>query len=80
MRHRPAIFPLSRSQEISTQTKAVLRDSTEGKVKCYIKVKHRLDSALLRQAIYATLRLGIYFNLTDHIKLNVNNGSNLSAW
>jgi len=26
------------------------------------------------------LRLGIYFNLTDHIKNNVNKGENLSAW
>jgi solute carrier family 25 oxoglutarate transporter 11 len=34
----------------------------------------------LRQAVYATLRLGIYFNLTDHIKSNVNNGKNLSTW
>lgn len=39
-----------------------------------------IDSALLRQAVYATLRLGIYFNLTDHIKNNVNQGQNLSAW
>jgi solute carrier family 25 oxoglutarate transporter 11 len=30
--------------------------------------------------VYATLRLGIYFNLADHIKNNVNGGNNLSAW
>lgn len=27
-----------------------------------------LDSALLRQAVYATMRLGIYFNLSESIK------------
>lgn len=30
--------------------------------------------------MYATLRLGIYFNLTDHVKNNVNGGNNLTAW
>jgi solute carrier family 25 (mitochondrial oxoglutarate transporter), member 11 len=35
---------------------------------------------LLRQAIYATLRLGIYFNMTEHIKNNTNGGKNLSAF
>lgn len=30
--------------------------------------------------MYATLRLGIYFNLTDHVKNEFNNGANLSAW
>ena len=39
-----------------------------------------LDSALLRQAVYATLRLGIYFNLSDHIKNSTNNGMNLTAF
>ena len=39
----------------------------------------RLDSALLRQAVYGTLRLGIYFNLTEWIKVNKNNGETLSA-
>jgi len=37
-----------------------------------------LDSALLRQAVYATLRLGIYFNLTERVRQS-NNGENLSA-
>ncbi len=41
---------------------------------------YSIDSALLRQAIYATLRLGIYFNLTEHIKENTNEGKNLSAF
>ena len=27
-----------------------------------------IDSALLRQAVYATMRLGIYFNLTEFLK------------
>ena len=35
-----------------------------------------LDSALLRQAVYATMRLGIYFNLTEHLKKQ--KGDNLS--
>ena len=46
----------------------------------YITLTYRLDSALLRQAVYATLRLGIYFNLSAHIKDNINGGKNLSAW
>ena len=27
-----------------------------------------IDSAILRQAVYATLRLGIYFNLSESLK------------
>jgi len=38
-----------------------------------------LDSALLRQVVYGTLRLGIYFNLTEWVKVNKNGGENLSA-
>jgi len=38
-----------------------------------------LDAALLRQVVYGTLRLGIYFNLTEWIKVNKNNGGNLSV-
>lgn len=30
--------------------------------------------------MYATLRLGIYFNLSDHIKENVNGGKNLTSF
>ena len=37
----------------------------------------RIDVALLRQVVYGTLRLGIYFNLTEWIKQNKNNGENL---
>ena len=36
-----------------------------------------LDSALLRQVIYATLRLGIYFNLSESVRER-NNGGDLS--
>lgn len=49
----------------------------EGGLKGFYK---GIDSALLRQAVYATLRLGIYFNLTDYIKKHVNDGANLSAF
>jgi len=38
-----------------------------------------LDSALLRQVVYGTLRLGIYFNATEWVKVNKNNGESLSA-
>jgi len=38
-----------------------------------------LDSALLRQVVYGTLRLGIYFNLTEWVKQQRNKGENLSA-
>ena len=27
-----------------------------------------IDSALIRQSVYATMRLGIYFNLSEYIK------------
>ena len=37
-----------------------------------------LDSALMRQAIYTTTRLGIFFSLTDYIKYNVNDGKNMT--
>jgi len=39
-----------------------------------------IDSALMRQAIYTTTRLGIYFSLSDYLKFNVNNGANLTAF
>jgi solute carrier family 25 oxoglutarate transporter 11 len=32
----------------------------------------------MRQAVYATLRLGLYFNFSDYIKANINNGGNLT--
>jgi solute carrier family 25 oxoglutarate transporter 11 len=38
-----------------------------------------LDSALMRQVVYGTLRLGIYFNLCEWIKVNKNNGENVTA-
>ena len=47
----------------------------EGGVKGFYR---GIDSALLRQAVYCTLRLGLYFNLSDYIRKNVNSGANLS--
>ena len=38
-----------------------------------------LDSAILRQVVYGTLRLGIFFNLSEYFK-NKNGGQNLSAF
>ena len=57
-----------------TIAKDIYKD--EGGLKGFYK---GIDSALLRQAVYATLRLGIYFNLSDYIKNNVNGGDNLTA-
>lgn len=37
-----------------------------------------IDSALLRQAVYGTARLGIYFNLSESMRQK-NNGANLST-
>jgi solute carrier family 25 oxoglutarate transporter 11 len=34
----------------------------------------------MRQAIYTTTRLGIYFSLSDHLKYNVNGGKNMSTF
>ena len=33
----------------------------------------------MRQVVYGTLRLGIYFNLTEYVKNERNKGENLSA-
>ena len=38
-----------------------------------------LDSAILRQVVYGTLRLGIFFNLTESYKKK-NGGKNISAF
>lgn len=38
-----------------------------------------LDSAILRQVVYGTLRLGIFFNMTEDMKKK-NGGKNLSAF
>lgn len=62
------LSPFSVAKEIYTK---------EGGVTAFYK---GIDSALLRQAVYATLRLGIYYNLSDYIKDNMNNGQNLSAF
>ena len=37
-----------------------------------------LDSAILRQVVYAPWRLGIYFNLSEYLKNSVNKGEALS--
>ena len=37
-----------------------------------------LDSAILRQVVYGTLRLGIFFNMTESMKRK-NGGKNISA-
>ena len=63
------------------------RSFTEGKLNTPLlcisnfvfNLAYRLDSALLRQVVYGTLRLGIYFNATEWVKVNKNNGENLSA-
>jgi solute carrier family 25 oxoglutarate transporter 11 len=38
-----------------------------------------LDSAILRQCVYAPWRLGIYFNLSEYIKTNTNKGEALTV-
>ena len=34
----------------------------------------------MRQALYTTTRLGIYFSLSDYLKYTVNGGANMTAW
>jgi len=34
----------------------------------------------MRQAVYTTSRLGIYFSLSDYLRYSVNNGANLTTW
>ncbi len=34
----------------------------------------------MRQAVYTTTRLGIYFSLSDYLKYNVNNGANMTSF
>ena len=36
-----------------------------------------LDAALMRQVVYGTARMGLYFNFSEHFKKQ-NNGGNLS--
>lgn len=48
----------------------------EGGVKAFYA---GLDSAILRQVVYGTLRLGIFFNLSEYYKKQ-NNGGNLTAF
>ena len=51
--------------------------ANEGGIKGFYK---GIDSALLRQAVYATLRLGLYFNMIDYVKIHFNKGENISAY
>jgi solute carrier family 25 (mitochondrial oxoglutarate transporter), member 11 len=39
-----------------------------------------IDSALMRQALYTTTRLGIYFSLSDYLKYTVNGGENMTGF
>ena len=39
-----------------------------------------LDSALLRQASYTTMRMGLYFNMTDYFLSKKPKGQNLAFW
>jgi solute carrier family 25 oxoglutarate transporter 11 len=58
--------------------KAVLLDSIEGIT--FVHDIGRLDSALIRQAVYTTTRLGVYFSMSDWLKYHVNHGKNLTTW
>lgn len=55
------------------------KDFTKGMKKFYyISInKFRLDAALLRQVIYGTARMGLYFNFSEYYKKQ-NGGENLS--
>jgi len=73
---------LSKLQTKFIKMKVDLKHSTKGNIKegVFKNVCFRIDAALLRQAVYATLRLGIYFNLSEYIKNEKNQGKNLSAF
>ena len=58
----------------------MLADSTEGKSILISKCDGRIDSALMRQALYTTTRLGIYFSLSDYLKYTVNGGENMTGF
>lgn len=47
----------------------------EGGVKYFYK---GLDSAILRQVVYGTMRLGLFYNISEELR-NRNGGKNLSA-
>jgi len=34
----------------------------------------------MRQAVYTTTRLGIFFSMSDYLKYHVNNGGNLTGF
>jgi hypothetical protein len=66
----------ARNHNLSPFTVANDIFKNEGGIKGFYK---GIDSALLRQAVYTTLRLGIYFNLSDYLKEHVNHGGNLTT-
>ena len=47
----------------------------QGGIKYFYK---GLDSAILRQVVYGTMRLGLFYNISEHLKQK-NGGKNLSA-
>jgi solute carrier family 25 oxoglutarate transporter 11 len=56
-------------------------DSIEGKIFTHLRsYDFSLDSALMRQALYTTTRLGIYFSLSDYLKYSVNGGANMTGF
>lgn len=60
----------------STSPFAVAREVfAQGGIKEFYK---GIDSAILRQVVYGTLRLGIFFNMTESMKKK-NGGKNISA-
>ena len=71
---------LSPLQERSMLKEAFLA-STEGNyIPSYLLTGIRIDSALMRQALYTTTRLGIYFSLSDYLKYTVNGGENMTSF
>ena len=77
------VAPLASSP---SQGRSLLREdqahSTKGKAAKSDRLTNfqfSIDSALLRQAVYGTARLGIYFNLSESAKKS-NNGGNLSTF
>ena len=52
-------------------------DSIRGKEQLYSDYFDRLDSALMRQAVYTTARFGLFLNFQDYLKKK-NGGENLS--
>ena len=56
------------SSRISTPKKVASRDSTEGNICSKIDKLNRIGSALMRQVVYTTMRLGIFYTISDMAK------------